>query len=375
MNPQIVKNSVIEDNGEYRFTLKDIHRSLANGLRRIILSEIPAVVFSTENYEDANCKIEVNTGRLHNEILRQRLGCIPIHEKVPMKEGESDRLSGKYILEVDVKNETDNIMFVTTEHFKIKNKATEHYLTEEDTRRIFPMNQMTQSYIVFARLRPKLSDTIPGEQLKLTCEFSVSSSKVDSRYNVVSKCAFQNTIDRVAADSAWEKHEEKLREEETANEEIAFQKWNFEILDAQRYFIENSYDFVIQTIGVYENVEIVKMACIVLQHKFVDFIQAIDADTVPITMSETTIDNCFDITLENEDYTMGEILSYLIYETNFVKNKIITFCGFKKYHPHDSYSVLRVAFVNETSKMEVRQCIRSACVDAQTIYKMLYVMF
>jgi DNA-directed RNA polymerase alpha subunit len=90
MNPQIVKNSVIEDNGEYRFTLKDIHRSLANGIRRIILSEIPAVVFSTENYEDANCKIEINTGRLHNEILRQRLGCIPIYEKVPMKEGETD---------------------------------------------------------------------------------------------------------------------------------------------------------------------------------------------------------------------------------------------------------------------------------------------
>jgi DNA-directed RNA polymerase subunit L len=182
-------------------------------------------------------------------------------------------------------------------------------------------------------------------------------------------------VDQTAVDAAWEKQEAKLREEDTSAEEIAFQKKNFMLLDAQRYFIENSFDFIVQSIGIYDNTEIVKMACIVLQHKFVDLTEAIDADTIPITVSETTMENCFDITLENEDYTVGEILNYIIYETNFVKNKVITFCGFKKLHPHDSYSILRIAFVIGTSKMEVRQCIRSACVEAQYVYKRLFVMF
>ena len=68
MNPQV--SNISEDGDVYQFTLSDINISLANGLRRIILSEIPTYAFLTETYDDNKCTIHTNTTRLHNEIIK-----------------------------------------------------------------------------------------------------------------------------------------------------------------------------------------------------------------------------------------------------------------------------------------------------------------
>ena len=47
-------------------------------LRRTILSDIPVVVFRTSPEEENNCIIDKNTTRFNNEIVKQRLSCIPI---------------------------------------------------------------------------------------------------------------------------------------------------------------------------------------------------------------------------------------------------------------------------------------------------------
>jgi len=168
MDPKI--SQISEDGDIFKFTLSGIDVCFANALRRTILSDIPSVVIMTDSHETNKCNIAVNTGRLHNEILKHRLSCIPIHTK------DLVDFPNKYILDVDVKNDTDNIMFVTTEQFKIKNKESGNYLTKEETRKIFPPNATTNYFIDFARLRPKISDSILGEHLKLTAEFSVSTA-------------------------------------------------------------------------------------------------------------------------------------------------------------------------------------------------------
>jgi DNA-directed RNA polymerase II subunit RPB3 len=367
MNPQV--SNISEEGDVYQFTLSDINISLANGLRRIILSEIPTYAFLTETYDDNKCTIHSNTSRLHNEIIKQRLSCIPIHET------DLDILTDKYILEVDKKNETDNVIYVTTEDFRIKNKTSGNYLTKEETKRIFPPCQKTGYYIDFVRLKPKISDSIPGEQLKLECEFSVSNARNNSMYNVVSKCTYGNTPDLVKINEAWQQMESKLQSEESTREEIEFQKRNYYMLDAQRIFKEDSYDFTIQTVGVYDNKTIVKKGCTVLQNKFVDMIEAIDSDTVPIHRSETTMDNCYDIILENEDYTMGKVLEYILYNTYYEGDQSLTFCGFKKFHPHNPDSTIRVAFAQQADKNTVRQYLREAANQAQEVYAKIYKLF
>jgi len=367
MNPML--SNISEEGDVYKFTLSGVNVSLANAIRRTILSDIQTLTFYTENHKENQCNIAVNTTRLHNEILKHRLSCIPIHEK------DLAILPGNYVLELDMQNDTENMVIVTTEHFRIRNKANENYLTKDEVRRIFPPNAKTNMFIDFARLRPKIGDNIPGEQLKLTAEFSVHTAKDNSMFNVVSKCAYGNTIDVVKANSIWDDHKEKLVSEEMTKDEIEMQERNFRILDQQRHFVPDSFDFVVQTLGVFDNAEIMKKACIVLQNKLVDMIKSIDSDTIPILNSETTMDFSFDIILENEDYTLGKVLEHVLFENYYTREKILTFCGFKKFHPHNQESTIRLAYVQNADKRMVSQHLRVACTEASDVFEKIFKMF
>ena len=379
MNPSISKFS--EENDIFKFTLSGVNVSLANALRRIILNDIQTVVFRTETYGDNQCTIEINTSRQHNEMLKQRLSCIPIFSEDP------EELPGKYIMEVDVKNDTDHIVFVTTGDFKIKNKENGNYLVEKEVRRIFPADKITGGHIIFARLRPRIG-SIPGEQVKLSCEFSVANVAVNSMFNVVSKCAYGFTVSPTKSAAAWEKIAAKMASEGgsggssggSVGTDVAFAKRNFELLDAQRYYEEDSYDFVLRSVGVFSCPTIVKKACAIMQQKLRDFNEAVESDIVPILATEvsgvkTTMDNCYDIVLENEDYTLGKALEYYLYQTFFVERKTMNFCGFKKFHPHDSSSRIRVAFVEPAEKVQVREHLREACTKLQEVYVTIHSKF
>ena len=369
MNPII--SNISEEGDVYKFTLGGLNVSLANAVRRIILSEIPCVVIKTETYQDNQCNISVNTGRLHNEILKQRLSCIPIH----MKMSDINVLPGNYTLEVDVNNETDNMMHVTTEHFKIKSKESGNFLTRDETIKIFPPNNKISSYIDFARLRPKISDSIPGERLKLSAEFSISKAKENSSFNVVSKCAYGNTPDLIKVNNIWEDREKSLRAKGESNDDIAFQKKNYYILDSQRTYIPDSFDFTIRTVGVYDNKDIVKYATDVLVKKFEDLLLKLESGNVTIMTSETTMDNCYDIILDDEDYTIGKIIEYILYDRYYERDKTLSFCGFKKFHPHDTTGTVRIAFVQPTDINMIKQHLHYAFSEATKLYKTIGKLF
>lgn len=370
MEPVFPPNSMIADDGDVTtFTLAGINVSIANALRRTMLSDIESVVFYTETYEDNKCTIFENTGRLHNEIVKHRLSCIPIHST------NLETLPDKYIMELDVDNDSETLRIVTSGDFRIKNKESDNYLTEAETRKIFPPNLKTQSYIDFIRLRPKIGDSIPGEKIRLACEFSISSPKQNSMFNVVSKCAYGNTIDTVKVESSWLELEQRLASEGMTKEEIDFQKKNYYLLDAQRQFIPDSFDFVLQSVGVFENRDIMKKACIVLQNKFVDLIQKVDSDMVNINLSESTMENSYDIILENEDYTMGKVIEYILYEKYYLGEKIASYCGFKKMHPHDTKSIVRLAYNDKTDKQMCRTHLKTVSSLAQEVFTKIYNMF
>jgi DNA-directed RNA polymerase subunit L len=86
----------------------------------------------------------------------------------------------------------------------------------------------------------------------------------------------------------------------------------------------------------------------------------IETNEIIIKKSQNTMANSFDITLENEDYTIGKSIEYLLY-TKFYETKVLTFCGFKKMHPHDSESIIRVAYKDaidiSTIKGHLKECI------------------
>lgn len=345
MNPKI--ENITETDNTLTFTLKGVDVSFANAVRRVILSEIPTVVFKTMPYEQNKANIIENTSRLNNEIIKQRLSCIPIHIKdinMPLKD---------YILEIDEENKTDTIMMISTKHFKIKNINTNKYLEEKDVRNIFPPyiapSGKGEYYIDFVRLRPKISDELPGEKLKLTCEFSIGNAKQDSMFNVTGTCAYGYTPDPIKMKEELEKHKQKWKDEGKTAQEIEYESKNWSLLEGLRYVVKNSFDFIIETLGVFDNDVLVVKACDILIDKFNKLNTSIEQDELIIKPSINTMENCYDITLENEDYTIGNILNYILYTIFYRDTKQLSYCGFKKMHPHDLDSIIRLAFESPAS--------------------------
>ena len=71
----------VDHDGTLKFTVSGINVSLANAVRRTMLSDIPTYCFRTLPHAENRVNITTNTTRLNNEILKQRMGCIPIHLK------------------------------------------------------------------------------------------------------------------------------------------------------------------------------------------------------------------------------------------------------------------------------------------------------
>jgi DNA-directed RNA polymerase subunit L len=370
MEPKLI--SISEEHDLFKFTLSNINVSLANALRRTILSDIPVLVLGTDVYKDNACAIEINTGRLHNELVKQRLGNIPVHVS---NQKELETFPRDYVLEVDVKNDGDTTKIVTTEDFKIKHKETGKYMVKEEVKTIFPANSLTGYYIDVVRLRPQIGTSIQGEQLKLVCDFNVSTSRQNGMYSVVSKCVYSNTPDLTKIDEAWEQKRQRLLKEEVTEDELDMEKKNFYLLDAQRFYKENSFDFSIQTVGQYENKELIKKGCDILINKLKQMILALESDIVPISISETSVQNSYDVVLENEDYTIGKILEYILYETFYLKQELFSFCGFKKIHPHDTDSIVRVAYKSPTDKQMLRQHLKQACLLGIGVFDKIDGMF
>jgi len=361
MNPHIESSD--EKSGILSFTIRGINVSLANALRRTIISEIPIVVFKTAPYEENKANIITNTSRLNNEIIKQRLSCIPIHINdldMPLK---------NYLLEVNVENLTNTIMYVTTEDFKIKNLVTGDYLSQKDVRAIFPPDDQTGHFIDFVRLRPKISDEILGEKIHLTCEFSVSNAKVDGMFNVVSACSYGYSIDDVKMETELNKKIQQWKDQDMKKEDIEFEAKNWKLLDGLRITKKDSFDFIVQTIGIYTNQELIHKACDIIIQKLQIVDTMSETDELDIHPSDNTMMNSYDIILKNEDYTIGKIIEYILYTKFYENTQILTFCGFKKMHPHDTDSIIRIAYKEVTDKTTIKQNLKSCIDDAIAIYK------
>jgi DNA-directed RNA polymerase subunit L len=361
MNPIVEQFS--EKNDELTFTISGINVSLANAIRRTILSDINIVVFRTSPYERNEANILTNTTRLNNEIIKQRLSCIPIYirniEEFPLD---------KYYLEVKVENISNSLMYVTTEDFVIKDIATNKPISESKTREIFPPGN-TGDFIDFVRLRPKVSDEIPGGAIHLTCKFSIGNAKEDGMFNVVSTCSYGFTPDIDKIQEMLGRKRADWKQEGKSDADINFESKNWELLDALRITKKDSFDFTIQTIGIYSNFELLDKACNILISQFNEINILIETNEITIRKSQNTMENSFDIIIENEDYTIGKALEYLLYAKFYEGIQSLTYCGYKKMHPHDSDSIIRLAYKENVDIQFIKQNLLECVADAIQIYK------
>ena len=393
---------------QFTFTLESCDVSIANAIRRIILSDINQYVFKTFPHAENRANFTVNTTRLHNELLKQRLGCIPIHHLHTMDGFQNDYKN--YVVEVDVKNDTDTIRYVTTEDFKVKkaknieksggsidddDNTVYEYLSESAVQKIFPPDSISGQYIEFARLLPKLSSNATGgEALAFTCTLEISNAKFDGMYNVAHTCAYNCTPDEKEIEKQWKVKEKALREgfesssASSISEQLAHAKKNWELLDAQRIFVPDSFDFIIETVGVYTNVQLVTKACDIMIKKCEKLLADMEHSSstssssigvkniIEFAHELTTMKHAFCINLIGEDYTLGKVVEYLLFSNYYNKaDGIVSFCGFKKPHPHSLDSFIIVAFKEATELSKVQEYVSKVVTECISIFKSLFESF
>jgi DNA-directed RNA polymerase subunit L len=354
VNPHIELISKINDD-ELKFTLSGVNVSIANAIRRILLSEVPSIVFRVSPNDKNKCNIIGNTCGLNNEIVKHRLSCIPIHikdvEEFPLK---------NYIMELHVQNNTDTSIVVTTKDFIVKDLISGKPLPESKIREIFPANDLTGDFIDFVRLKAKPAEELQGKIIHLTCEFDIGTAKEDGAYNVVSTCAYGNTIDEATQEAKLQQLKQEWKDAGKKESEIEFEEKNWKLLEGKRIFKKDSFDFIVQSVGVYTNAELLVLACKIMIDKLNNLDTIIDEDRLEIKIAENTMKNSYDIILNNEDYTIGKVIDYFLL-TKFYESGVLTYCGFKMLHPHDTYSLIRVAYKEPVEisyiKANIKECI------------------
>jgi DNA-directed RNA polymerase II subunit RPB3 len=345
----------IENKGVYNFTLENANVSVANALRRVILSDIETVVINTDN---DNIEIFENTTRFHNEILKQRLGSIPVHIK------DSEGIEN-LLVELNTNNESDGILYVTTKDFVIKDIANDKYLTVDAVKKIFPSNKLTNEFILFTRLKPKISNDIPGESINLKVKFKVGTAKEDGMYNVVSTCAYGNTPDKVEQHNRWQDISEELETKGLSESKIEYQRKDWYTLQAKRYYIKDSFDFKVETIGVFTNVEIMNKACDNIIRRLNKIKKKAEDENLSLDLKATAMQASADIKLVGEDYTIGKVIEYILHEEFYKKSGQLSYVGFIKKHPHDTNSIIRIAFSEDgadtLNQSNINKMIQFAC--------------
>jgi len=357
-----------EDDKFLRFRTSNINVSLANGLRRIIVGEIPTLVFRTAPPNKDKSEVLVNTSRMNNELIKQRLSCVPIHIT------DTTFAFEEHVVEIHKKNDSQEIQYVTTKDFRIKNTTNDMYLSDAACRAVFPPNRITSDFIDIVRLRPHLSDTMPGEELHMTCGFDVGTAGENASFNITATCSYSATKDKVKANQVWTEKAKLLKAAGLDAENIADEKQDWECLDAKRITVPDSFDFLIETVGPFTNMSIIEKACAVMVAKLLKFNDDVQSVANMVASSTSTIENCFDIKLVGEGYTLGKVIEYIMYAKYYDKpnksaEKLLTYCGFRKQHPHIDESLIRLGFKNAIEASEVIIYLVGAAQDAITIYE------
>lgn len=223
------KYETIIPSKKIRFEAHDIELAIVNGLRRVLIADIPnvAIAFDPYNENDHDVNMHSNTTNLNNEIISQRLSLIPICMH-PNEIRNFEKMNYQFV--INKKNNTNNSVVVTTDDFEILDVDGKPY-PESLRRRLFPHDSITDEPIIIAKLKPNLFDKENGDSLHFDTRATKDTATRNSSWCPVSLCTFRPIIDDAKVKEAFE---------EEANgktpEQRAVIKRRFDTLDRARYF-------------------------------------------------------------------------------------------------------------------------------------------
>jgi DNA-directed RNA polymerase II subunit RPB3 len=361
----------IPDKNNCSFILNNIDKSLVNAFRRTIISGIPTYKFRTEPYEKCDVKVIKNTCALHNEFLIHRIGMIPVYI-----EDIEDFDPSKYTFKINIKNDTQSVINVTTNDFKVYQIDEIGEEKEVDSSLFFKPDPITKEYIVITKLKPDQFGSESGEEVEFEAKLTIGTGEENAGYSPVSKAVFYNSIDEKEVKSEIKRIiAEKEKENDTKLDKIERQKIqkNFENFEAYRHFCKNNkgepnkFNFEIESIGILTVEQIMNKAIDLIEKNINYFNLALtnENEDIEIINSPTVMDGV-DIIVKGQGHTLGNLVqSYLF--TNFVEGEeSLKFVGYKIPHPLKKELVFRIQISSEGVDFEEKKQIIKDIIQTNT---------
>jgi len=284
----------------------DIDLSILNGIRRILLMDIPILGF-IGNGIDSTVNIIENTTVLNNEIITNRIALIPLDV--------SEKYNDNYILE-DNKLEIElNVSCAET----IKIITTQDLIVTIDEQKV--PNFFKKPYITITKLRK-------NESLHLKAEAVKETGRKNASFNIVSGSTVYN------------------------KPKVPFTNTK-SIIEQERDYNEGEYVLAFEIINN------------TISHKYM-LLKAIDIliNKLSILIDKSTIDQfenneeTYDFSIPDENDTVGNIIqsyifdNYVISKKKTVENCICTYIGYIVKHPLDKVLTIRMTLKDAKSKEE-----------------------
>ena len=365
------------------FEILDTDVCIVNSLRRVLLTEVKTLVFRGFPHKQNCINITKNNSKFNNEYIKHRMQCIPIHVKEPSK---FDNIVEKYQLRLNMANNTNNLLYVTTEHFVVYEKGSDTPLpsSEKQVKKMFPSDPISRGYIPICCLRPRVTDADEIEEIQMVIDFSIGSAKEDACWNVVTKCCYENKKDEERFTRILKRDEAAMRGYFKSQVDIdnylklsPEELRDFEIIESQRVFIPNHYVMTVQSNGIFENPYLLTFSTDYMIRRLDEFNSflatakinpvCLKSDNYCLSKDKSTMKQVISLFVKNDDYTVGKIIEKYLY---YMNRDELYYVSFKKEHPHDTYSLVLFSHKNpEITDSVIIEMLKNVADELTRIYK------
>ena len=400
------------DSGTIIFTLSGSHeygldKSVANAIRRTLLTDIPTVAFEVDEGEKSDITMVKNDTVLHNEMLSHRIGLLPLYLN-------PDTFQRNYLFECKVKHDTDApFQFVTAneiEIYPLKSHMIQKLQQIRDSddineRESFretldacdpdnydfrkPLSQSEKDKIFrpyifrkqkhYCMLNELKSTHTPGtyQQLHFYGSPSVKTAKDNGRYQAVSQACYSFLKD----DNLFQQTlKEKIEINAIPQDKIDEFKTKMTLAESERYYYRDKdgepyrYQFSVKSCHYWDSSDLVKRSLEILMNRCHEikqgFLYLLQEKESSISVSEDKEGLKYKYTLYNQGHTMGSLIQSHIARRCIRPgpDSLLNLCGYKMPHPLTPEIVLFVtlnpkhkAYKQESS--QVLQTLTSYLMD------------
>ena len=329
-----------DPSNKHTFEIHNVDISFINGIRRVILTDIPICGFVGE--AEPTVEIFKNTGPLHNEIMSHRIGLVP----VCLTEDEVENYEeGSIVFELNVSNE--NISRLNVHSGNIKGTINGKDFTPVELARIFPKNPVSDSHILITRLRPTEELHFKATVVKRTGRYHSSFCPVSlSNFFYMQDPDVSKTKEGIL-DKERSYYKNKYGDASIVQFEI--EPLNNEL--GPRYLVNKALEIIISKLkNIIQNI----------------LVENDNASKIKITQFEE-LENTYEFDIPDEDDTIGNIIQSYIHNKyireNAKENIDCSFVGYICPHPLKEQLLVRITLVDQKEKSAFIKFMNSNCME------------